>query len=948
MTERINLTPAQQQQTVSQTERSSRQEAQKKSQIQYQLKQVIGKGSYGIVYKAMNRKTQKMVAIKEVNYDNDDELADIMSEIDLLKNLNHINIVKYHGFIQKSHNLYIILEYCSHGSLKNFISRGNGLPEAKAKMYVKQTLNGLNYLHEQGVIHRDIKAANILLDSNNVVKLADFGVSTKVNTMTMAMTVAGSLNWMAPEIIGNRGASTLSDIWSLGATVLEVLTGNPPFHNLVDINIYYAIENDAFIPPSFLSKEAQDFLSICFQKNMYQRPTAAQLLKHRWVAGDSPANKLELYKESNNDLDFQWDHDFGDSLQETNLRRPSLQHSSVSTSCLPSLAKTRVTYSSASSASSTSLVTPGTSAAATRSSRDPLNSTPRRPVHISGVKEEEAGILLSSLGKETVQLSEEELSFLFGYSNVEDIVQSVIQLLRESSNENLVLSIFDYDKKYNFGNLKKKFVMMGGVPSILEYNSIVEQFFLKDSYKVLIQCGILYRTHILKDSIILELTYKFLDMLDSPQFWCHWCSKHLKIPNLIANLGNRSAQSIVLKLSSYHEASNWFPPLFLECILELPPRANQPLHIIFKALASILIQSHNNATAEIVASPSSKVSAALTSTMDFPETFIPWVLQFLEDPKFYEMENAYIWKYYMNVIFQATHLHRRLLNQLLGNDRFISLIRKLLGNRENTTQLLYVPLSIVMEISTEMTKFYPVLVELGLNFIHAREEFIVGGLEILLNSLQFALHDPTKFVRDAEHMSIRFPSGSSSRPPVSLSYQDLVDPFFKIRENNLEFGNFIAKFIKICFLTPLDFISFKILVHPDFNERVTAFFRLYRNSLLIQIDLLKFVKLVFARSLEYLNMTKGREADAKNVVISKLEKMTNFLDRNWDHQIEGQVGCDSILIQQLCNDIKAFATIPPTTFTRPSIHIQRSRGQINSSLENDKSALSALRSGVSS
>lgn len=823
MTERINLTPAQQQQAVTQSERSLRQEAQKRSQIQYQLKQVIGKGSYGIVYKAMNRKTQKMVAIKEVNYDNDDELADIMSEIDLLKNLNHINIVKYHGFIQKSHNLYIILEYCSHGSLKNFISRGNGLPEAKAKVYVKQTLNGLNYLHEQGVIHRDIKAANILLDSNNVVKLADFGVSTKVTTMTMAMTVAGSLNWMAPEIIGNRGASTLSDIWSLGATVLEVLTGNPPFHNLVDINIYYAIENDAFIAPSFLSKEAQDFLVTCFQKNMYQRPTAAQLLRHRWISGDSPANKLELYKESNNELDFQWDHDFGDALQETKLIRPSFQHSSVSTSCFPSLAKTRVTYSSASSASSSSLVTSGPSTAANKSHRDPLSSAPIEPVRKSGADQGKANLLLSRLAQ-TAQLSDEELMLLFGNADSEDIVQSVIQLLRESSNENLVISIFEYDKRCNFGNLKKKFIVMGGVPAILEYNSIIEQFFIKDSYKILIQCGILYRTHILKDSIILELTYKFLDILDSPQFWCHWCSKHLKMPNLIANLSNKSAQSIVLKLSSYHEASHWFSPLFLSYVLELTPTADQPLHIIFKALASILIQSHNNNTAELITSPSPTRSAMFSSAVDLPDSFIPWMLEFLKDPAFYNMNNAYIWRYYMNVIYQATHLHRRLLNQLLESDKFINLILRLLSNRENTTQLLYVPLSIVMEISTEMTKFYPVLVDLGVQFIHAREEFIVGGLEILLNSLQFALHDPAKFVRDAEHMSIQFTARPPSAPSVLLGYQDLVDPFFKIKEDNLEFGNFIAKFIKICFLTPLDFISFKLIDHPEFNERLVSFF----------------------------------------------------------------------------------------------------------------------------
>ncbi|CAR25664.1 hypothetical protein ZYGR_0A02290 [Zygosaccharomyces rouxii] len=933
MTERINLTPAQQQQALNRSEQSVKQEPQKRNQIQYQLKQVIGKGSYGVVYKAINRKTQKLVAIKEVHYENDDELTDIMSEIDLLKNLNHINIVKYHGFIQKSHNLYIILEYCSHGSLKNYISRGNGLPESKAKVYVKQTLNGLNYLHEQGVIHRDIKAANLLLDSNNVVKLADFGVSTKVNTMTMAMTLAGSLNWMAPEIIGNRGASTLSDIWSLGATVLEVLTGNPPFYNLVDINIYYAIENDAFIPPSFISKEAQDFLSTCFQKNMYQRPTAAQLLRHKWVAGESPANKLELFKESNNEMDFQWDHDFKEPLHDPSLANPSSQHTSVPTSYLPSLAKTRVNYSSASSVSSSSLVTTVTGSSESKTHGDP--STPHRSMHRTAANVEWAKGILDNLGKGTVRLTSDVLSILFENLDGEDISQSIIHLLRDSSNENMIISLFEYDKKFNFGNLKKKFISMGGVPSVLEYNNIIEQFFLKDNYKVLIQCGILYRTHILKDSITLELAYKFLDIVDSPQFWCQWCSKHVKVPNLIANLTNKSTQSIVLKLSSFPEASSWFPKQFIENILKLPPTTEQPMYTIFKALTSILIQLHNSTAAEIVAATPSKVPTTTAPSMELPEAFLPWILGFFEDSKFCDEENSYVWKYYMSVIYHATHLNRLLLNQLLNNTNFINLILRLLTTRAKSLQLLHVPLSIVMEISTELTEFHPVLVELSLHFLRSHEEFIVGGLEILLNSLQFALHDTTKFISHPDSLAIEFPSGSSGKPSVLLTYRDLVEPFFRIKENNLEFGNFITKFMKICLLTPLAFISFKIFSHSSFNERLTAFFMLYRNSLLIQIDLLKFVKLIIARSLEYLSTLKERDLSAEVVIKKRLEVMMDFLDRNWNHQIEGQVGCDSILIHQLCNDIKSFATASPSSFAIPSVRRQQSKSRFNLSLQND-------------
>lgn len=187
-TDRVNLTPIQR--------------ASEKS-VQYHLKQVIGRGSYGVVYKAINKHTDQVVAIKEVVYENDEELNDIMAEISLLKNLNHNNIVKYHGFIRKSYELYILLEYCANGSLRRLISRSStGLSENESKTYVTQTLLGLKYLHGEGVIHRDIKAANILLSADNTVKLADFGVSTIVNSS--ALTLAGTLNWMAPEILGNR------------------------------------------------------------------------------------------------------------------------------------------------------------------------------------------------------------------------------------------------------------------------------------------------------------------------------------------------------------------------------------------------------------------------------------------------------------------------------------------------------------------------------------------------------------------------------------------------------------------------------------------------------------------------------------------------------------------------------------------------------------------------
>lgn len=150
-----------------------------------------------------------------------------------------------------------------------------------------QVLQGLQYLHDQGVIHRDIKGANILTTKDGTVKLADFGVSTS----TLAgpdkeAQVVGTPYWMAPEIIQLSGATSASDIWSVGCTVIELLQGKPPYHNLAAMPALFAIVNDDHPPlPEGVSPAARDFLMQCFQKDPNLRVSAKKLLKHAWIVG---------------------------------------------------------------------------------------------------------------------------------------------------------------------------------------------------------------------------------------------------------------------------------------------------------------------------------------------------------------------------------------------------------------------------------------------------------------------------------------------------------------------------------------------------------------------------------------------------------------------------------------------------------------------------------------
>ncbi|KAI1308494.1 hypothetical protein F5Y03DRAFT_90433 [Xylaria venustula] len=265
----------------------------------YRLGECIGKGAFGAVYKAFNWGTGEAVAVKQIKLVNlpKSELRMIEAEIDLLKNLHHDNIVKYIGFVKSADCLNIILEYCENGSLHSICKAYGKFPENLVGVYMTQVLQGLQYLHDQGVIHRDIKGANILTTKDGKVKLADFGVSTS----TLAgpdkeAQVVGTPYWMAPEIIELSGATPASDIWSLGCTVIELLSGRPPYHHLQAMPALFAIVNDDHPPlPEGVSSAARDFLMQCFQKDPNLRVSARKLLKHNWIVGcrrsDAPVSK---------------------------------------------------------------------------------------------------------------------------------------------------------------------------------------------------------------------------------------------------------------------------------------------------------------------------------------------------------------------------------------------------------------------------------------------------------------------------------------------------------------------------------------------------------------------------------------------------------------------------------------------------------------------------------
>ncbi|KAF8558280.1 kinase-like protein [Imleria badia] len=267
----------------------------------YQLGDSLGKGAFGQVYRALNWATGETVAVKEIQLSNipKGELGQIMSEIDLLKNLYHPNIVKYKGFVKTREYLYIILEFCENGSLHNICKRFGKFPENLVAVYIRQVLEGLVYLHDQGVIHRDIKGANILTNKDGCVKLADFGVASSTTTGAVSDdAVVGSPYWMAPEVIEQSGATTASDIWSVGCVVIELLEGKPPYHFLDPMPALFRIVQDDCPPiPEGASPIVKDFLLHCFQKDSNLRISAKKLLRHPWMVAAKKQMDLSTGKE---------------------------------------------------------------------------------------------------------------------------------------------------------------------------------------------------------------------------------------------------------------------------------------------------------------------------------------------------------------------------------------------------------------------------------------------------------------------------------------------------------------------------------------------------------------------------------------------------------------------------------------------------------------------------
>ncbi|XP_009873559.1 PREDICTED: mitogen-activated protein kinase kinase kinase 19 [Apaloderma vittatum] len=262
--------------------------------------EVLGKGAYGTVYCGLTSQGQ-LIAVKQVVLDTSDRLTTekeyqkFHEEVDLLKTLKHVNIVTYLGTCLEDNILSIFMEFVPGGSISSIISRFGPLPEIVICKYTRQILQGVAYLHDNCVVHRDIKGNNVMLMPNGIVKLIDFGCARRLAWASLSGTrsemlrsVHGTPYWMAPEVINESGYGRKSDIWSVGCTVFEMATGKPPLASMDRIAAMFYIGAHRGLMPSLpdrFSSTAADFVHACLTRDQHQRPSALQLLDHPFVKG---------------------------------------------------------------------------------------------------------------------------------------------------------------------------------------------------------------------------------------------------------------------------------------------------------------------------------------------------------------------------------------------------------------------------------------------------------------------------------------------------------------------------------------------------------------------------------------------------------------------------------------------------------------------------------------
>ncbi|KAL3076339.1 hypothetical protein niasHS_013610 [Heterodera schachtii] len=267
----------------------------------YEVDRTIGKGNYAVVKLARHRITKTEVAIKIVDKRRLDSvnLAKIYREIDVLKKLRHPNIVRLYQVMETNNMLYLVTEYAPNGEIYDLISKQKKLSEEMAKQKFWQIISAVDYLHNLNIVHRDLKAENLLLDANLQIKLADFGFSNFFSYDGTLDTFCGSPPYAAPEVFeGKRYAGPEIDVWSLGVILYVMVCGVLPFEGLNLQLLRDRVLSGRIRIPYFMSSDCENLVRRMLTVDSRRRPTIEQIKHHRWMRYEELAPKYELNEQA--------------------------------------------------------------------------------------------------------------------------------------------------------------------------------------------------------------------------------------------------------------------------------------------------------------------------------------------------------------------------------------------------------------------------------------------------------------------------------------------------------------------------------------------------------------------------------------------------------------------------------------------------------------------------
>lgn len=307
----------------------------------YRIGRILGKGAFGKVNLGMHKLTGKLVAVKSIKKSllaNKDSNKKFRQEFSVLKNLRHPNVIRLYESFETEKHILIVMELCSGGDLLNYIRKCKRLKENVAKFVFRSLIVGLNYCHSKGVVHRDIKLDNVLLNSEGELKLCDFGVCKTIVRGERMTERCGTPAYIAPEILRGKGYEGFgADIWSAGIALYAMLYGTVPFKGPTLQELKEAILAGKYTLKEDISKEARDLLAKMLCSSPRKRMTAANILAHPWMQGVdesvslfSEAEKANFAKEFLHSTESSCDSLFTEQRIDSTLTEANMNNTSKS------------------------------------------------------------------------------------------------------------------------------------------------------------------------------------------------------------------------------------------------------------------------------------------------------------------------------------------------------------------------------------------------------------------------------------------------------------------------------------------------------------------------------------------------------------------------------------------------------------------------------------------